>query len=115
LKNCLRAGGTVSSKWETTWKNVVQKQGTHSELYFAFHLILIPCPGVKCKNGGITFQTPYLFIAAELLLQHKETSLETFKYNLIFLGVMCCIQFLLYSSNSGQITGIQEKLNATCK
>ena len=66
---------------------MVQKQGTHSELHFVFHLILIPCPGVKYKYGGITFQTPYLFIAAELLLQPKETSLETFKYNLIFLGV----------------------------
>ena len=66
---------------------MVQKQGTHSELYFVFHLIFIPCPGVKYKHGGITFQTPYLFIAAELLLQPKETSLKTFKYNSIFLGV----------------------------
>ena len=76
-----------SNKWETTWKNVVQKQGTHSELHFVFRLILIPCPGVKCKYGGITFQTPHLYIATELLLLLKETSLETFKFNLIFLGV----------------------------
>jgi hypothetical protein len=87
MKNCFSAGGTVSNKWETAWKNVVQKQGTHSELYFVFHSILIPCPGVKCKHGGITFQTPYLFMAAKLLLQPKETSTKTFKCNLIFLGV----------------------------
>ena len=86
LKNWFGAGGTASNKWETPWKNVVQKQGTHSELHFVFRLSLIPCP-VKCKHGGITFKTPYLFIAAELLLQPKETRPETFTYNLIFLGV----------------------------
>ena len=48
--------------------------------------ILIVCPGVKCKHEGITFQTPFLFIVAELLPQPKETSMETFKFNLTFLG-----------------------------
>jgi hypothetical protein len=82
LKNLFSAGSTVSYERETTWKTVVQQQGTHSELYFVFCFVLILCPGVKCEHGGITFQTPFTFITAKLLLQPKETSLETSKFNL---------------------------------
>jgi hypothetical protein len=57
-------------------ENVVLKKGAHSEIHFVF-FVMILCLRVKCEHGGIIFQTPFLFITAKLLLQPKETSLET--------------------------------------
>jgi hypothetical protein len=60
LKNLFKAGGVTLNKRETTLKNEVQKLSTHSELYFVFCFMPIPCMAVKTHMWRHYFPTFFL-------------------------------------------------------
>ena len=51
-KNLFTTGGNISNERETTKKDEVQKQGTHSALHFVFCFNSISYLALKYKNGG---------------------------------------------------------------
>jgi hypothetical protein len=53
-KNLFTTSDVVSNDMETTWKNKVQKQGTHFGLYFVLCFILMAYLGLRHKHGCIT-------------------------------------------------------------
>ena len=67
LKNLFKAGGVKLNKRETTLKIEVHKLSTHSELYFVFCFMLIPCLGVKTHTWRHYF--PTFFVQTHLEIQ----------------------------------------------
>jgi hypothetical protein len=43
-----------------TWKSELQSQSTHTELYFFFPFVPIPCLGVNIQTGGVSFRTSFV-------------------------------------------------------
>ena len=55
-KNLFSTGSFVLNKDKILWKNEIQKESTHSDLYFMACFILIPHLGVKAQTWRHYFQ-----------------------------------------------------------